>query len=110
MLNINDAAKVANLVAAEFEVPPPPPIYPTNQLPSKFAAAYYHDYAGKSKYISIRPEYFTEGTVAHEVGHYIYHTRGRMPCHGDNPECEQVAQMIEKYWVAKRKREGTFLG
>jgi predicted SprT family Zn-dependent metalloprotease len=107
MLSIQEADRVAQEVAAEFGVPPPPPIYPTEQLNAKYAGAYFHNGV---EHIKIRPQYLTEGTVAHEVGHYIFHSRCPGVCRGENPECEEIAQMIEHYWVAKRKKEGTFLG
>ena len=108
MLSIHDADMVAKMVAEEFGVPPPPPIYASADLNPKYAAAFY--YNGK-QLIKVRPQYMTEGTIAHEVGHYIYHVRRPGECkHGENPECEEVAQMIEKWWVHKRKREGTWLG
>ena len=107
MLSIQEANKVAQLVAKEFDAPPPPPIYPTDKLSPKYAGAYYHN---GTELIKIRPQYFTEGTIAHEVGHYIFHQRAPGACRGGNPQCEEIAQMIEKYWVHKRKREGTYLG
>ena len=106
MLSIQQADQIARQVADEFNVPPPPPLYVTTNLPSQYAGAYYHD---GEQHIKIRPEYFTERTVAHEVGHYIFHTRAPGVCQGQNPECEETAQMIEKWWIHKRRSERTLV-
>lgn len=102
MLSIQQANEIANAVASEFGVPPPPPLYVTSELPLKYAGAYYHD---GEQHIKIRPEYFAERTIAHEVGHYIFHQRAPGVCRGQNPQCEELAQMIERWWVDKRRRE-----
>lgn len=102
MLSIQQADQIAREVAREFGAPPPPPLYVTPKLPPQYAGAYYHN---GEQHIKIRPEYFTERTVAHEVGHYIFHYRAPNVCQGQNPECEQLAQMIERWWVDKRRRE-----
>jgi hypothetical protein len=106
MLSIQQADQIARQVADEFGVPPPPPLYVTSKLPSQYAGAYYHN---GEQHIKIRPEYFTERTVAHEVGHYVFHTRAPGVCQGQNPECEELAQMIERWWVDKRRRERTLI-
>jgi hypothetical protein len=106
MLSIQQANEVAKMVADEFGVPPPPQIFVTSNLSPKYAGAFYHNGV---QHIKIRPEYFGEPTVAHEVGHYIFHERRPGDCHGQNPECEEVAQMIERWWVNKRKKEHTLI-
>lgn len=106
MLSIQQADRIAKEIADEFGVPPPPAIYVTSNLPSQYAGAYYHN---GEQHIKIRPEYFTERTIAHEVGHYIFHTRAPGVCQGQNPECEEVAQMIERWWIHKRRSERTLI-
>jgi len=88
MLSIQQANEISREIAREFGVPPPPPIYITPKLPSQYAGAFYHN---GEQHIKIRPEFFTERTVAHETGHYIYHQRAPGVCQGQNPECEKVA-------------------
>jgi len=106
MLSIQQANQIAKQVADEFGVPPPPPLYVTPKLPSQYAGAYYHN---GEQHIKIRPEYFTERTIAHEVGHYIFHTRAPGVCQGQNPQCEELAQMIERWWIHKRRSERTLV-
>jgi len=106
MLSIQQADVVAREVAREFGVPAPPPLYVTPNLPSQYAGAYYHN---GEQHIKIRPEYFTERTISHEVGHYIFHHRAPGYCRGQSPECEQVARMIERWWLDKRRRERTLI-
>jgi len=106
MLSIQQANEIAKEIATEFGVSPPPPIYVTPKIPSQYAGAYYHN---GGTHIKIRPEYFTERTVAHETGHHIFHERAPGVCQGQNPECEEVAQMIEKWWVHKRKQERKYI-
>jgi len=106
MLSIQQANQIAKDIADEFNVPPPPPLYVTVKLPSQYAGVYYHN---GEQHIKIRPEYFTERTVAHEVGHYIFHVRAPGVCRGQNPECEELAQMIERWWVYKRRSERTLI-
>jgi len=106
MLSIQQANQIARQVASEFNVPPPPPLYVTSKIPPKYAGAYYHN---GEQHIKIRPEYFTERTVAHEVGHYIFHERAPGVCRGQSPQCEELAQMIERWWIHKRRKEGTLV-
>jgi len=106
LLSIQQANEVARQVAEKFSVPTPPPLYVTSKLPSQYAGAYYHD--GGQQFIKIRPEYFTERTIAHEVGHYVYRTR--LPANRQTDhESEELAQMIERWWVHKRQRERTLI-
>jgi len=102
MLSIQQADEIAKEVATEFGVPPPPPVYITSKIPPQYAGAYYHN--GEQN-IKIRPEYFTERTLSHEVGHYIFHQRNPGVCQGQNPECEEIARMVEQWWIHKRRRE-----
>ena len=106
MLSIQQANEIAKEIASEFSVRAPPPIYVTQKLPSQYAGAYYHN---GEQHIKIRPEYFTERTVAHETGHFVYHERAPGVCQGQNPECEEMAQMIEKWWIHKRRSERTLV-
>jgi len=106
MLSIQQANEIAKEIALEFNVPPPPPIYVTPKIPPQYAGAYYHN---GGTHIKIRPEYFTERTVSHETGHHIFHERAPGVCQGLNPECEAVAQMVEQWWIAKRKRERKYI-
>lgn len=106
MLSIQQANEIAKEIASEFGVPSPPPIYVTPKLPSQYAGAYYHN---GEQHIKIRPEYFTERTVAHETGHFVFHSRAPDVCRGQNPECEELAQMIEKWWIHKRRSERTLV-
>jgi len=105
MLSIQQANSIAREVAREFNVPPPPPLYVTPKLPSQYAGAYFHN---GEQHIKIRPEYFTERTVAHEVGHVVYRTRVSASAQND-AESEEVAQMIERWWLDKRRRERTLI-
>lgn len=107
MLSIQEANEIAKQVAQEFGVPPPPPLYVTTDLSPKYAGAYYHNGV---EHIKIRPQYLMPGTVAHEVGHYIFHQRAPGVCHGDNPECEEIARMIEKWYVNYRRTERKLSG
>ena len=103
-ISIQEAQEIANQVAAEFGCPPPPPIYVTNELSKLYAGAYYDHQ--DAQHIVISPKYFSDRTIAHEVGHYIFHVRRPGDCKGGNRECEEVAQMIEAYWVDKQKQAG----
>lgn len=110
-ISIQEAQEIANQVAAEFGVPPPPPIYVTNELSKLYAGAYYdkrnvHGDDPDAQHIVIRPQYFSDRTIAHEVGHYIFHMRNPGICNGGSRECEEVARMIEEYWVDKQKQAG----
>ena len=106
MLSVQQGNEIARLVAQEFNVPPPPEIYVTSKLPAQYAGAFYHNGV---QHIKIRPEYFREGTIAHEVGHYIFHQRRPGECQGQNSECELVAHMIEVWWLDKRRKEHALL-
>jgi len=106
MLSIQQANAIAKEIASEFGVRSPPPIYVTPKLPSQYAGAYYHN---GEQHIKIRPEYFTERTIAHETGHFVYHERAPGVCQGQNPQCEELAQMIERWWVHKRRSERTLI-
>jgi hypothetical protein len=104
------AQDIANAIAAEFGVPPPPPIFVSNQLSKVYAGAYYdrrmiHDNPD-AQHIVIRPEYFSDRTIAHETGHYVYHMRNPGVCNGGSRECEAVACMIEAWWVDRQKTAG----
>lgn len=106
-ISIQMAQDIANAVAAEFGVPPPPPIFVSNQLSKLYAGAYYdhHD----AQHIVIRPEYFSDRTIAHETGHYIFHQRNPGVCNGGSRECEEVARMIEAWWIDKQKTASLLL-
>ena len=105
MLSIQQANVIAKQVADEFGVPSPPPLYVTQKLPSQYAGAYYHN---GEQHIKIRPEYFTERTISHEVGHYVYRTRV-LAARQTDAESEELAQMIEQWWLHKRSRERTLI-
>jgi len=106
MLSIQQANEIAKEIASEFGVSAPPPIYVTPKIPPAYAGAYYHN---GGTHIKIRPEYFTERTVAHETGHHVFHERAPGVCQGQNPQCEELAQMIEKWWVHKRSQERKYI-
>jgi hypothetical protein len=105
-LSIQEAQAIAEAICREFGVSAVPPIYVTPNLPRQFAGAFYHD--GRME-IRIRPEYLTERTVAHEVGHYLFLVYRPQDAWGGNPESEEVAQMVEKWWVARRSAEAKSL-
>jgi hypothetical protein len=51
--------------------------------------------------IRIRPEYLTERTVAHEVGHYLFLVYRPEDAWTGNPESEEVARMVEQWWLTQ---------
>lgn len=110
-VSIQEAQQIATAVAAEFECPPPPDIYVSTQLSKLYAGAYFdkrkaHGDNPDAQHIIIRPEYFSVRTIAHECGHYIYHYRNPGVCQGGSRDCEEVAQMIEAYWMDKLEQSG----
>lgn len=108
-ISIQRAQEVANIIASEFGAPPPPPIYVSNELSKLYAGAYYdqrkiHD--PDAQFIIIRPEYVSERTVAHETGHYLNHAINPGVCKGGSPECEEIARMVEEWWMDQLKSAG----
>lgn len=101
LLSIQEAQAIAEAICHEFGVTVVPPIYVTENIPPQFAGAFYHD--GRWE-IRIRPEYLTERTIAHEVGHYLFTVYRPEDAWGGNPESEEVARMVEKWWMAQRRR------
>lgn len=118
MLSIQQADQIARealqwldeeaaIVSRKYNLPLPnpvsnlPPIYVTSKLPSQYAGAYYHN---GDEQIKIRPEYLSERTLIHEIGHLYYRTR--VPAnHQTNTESEEMARWIEKRWIYDRKNQ-----
>lgn len=102
VISIQEAQGILEELNREFGVETrAPPLYVTTRIPTKYAGVYYHN---STEEIKIRPQYLTARTVAHEWGHFAFHYFRPSECRGENPECEETARMIEKWWVTGRKR------
>ena len=99
-VTLQRAQWVLNELEGEWGVSAPP-LYVSEEMPKRYAGVY-HDVNAQ---IRIRPQYLTEATIAHEYGHHLFHVYRPGECRGDHPECEEVARMVEKWWVGGRKRE-----
>ena len=105
MISVQRAQEVVKTIFAELEVPfVPPPIYVSTELNKMYAGAYYDHPDGD--FIIIRPEYFSDRTIAHELGHVLHHLFKVTDCHGGDPECERTASMVERWWVNRQKQLG----
>ena len=103
VISIQEAQGILEELNREFGVETrAPPLYVTARIPTKYAGVYYHQ--DSAEQIKIRPQYLTARTVAHEWGHFAFHHFRPGECKGDNPECEETARMVEKWWVTGRKR------
>ena len=99
-VTLQKAQWVLSELEGEWGVPAPP-LYVSEQMPKRYAGVY-HDVDTQ---IRIRPQYLSEATIAHEYGHHLFHAYRPGECHGDHPECEEVARMVERWWVGGRRRE-----
>jgi len=101
-ISVQRAYWVMSEIAREFGVPAVavPPIYVSEAMPRRFAGMFLHE----NSHIRIRPRFLTEGTIAHEVGHFLFHYYRPGECEGFNPECEEVAKLVERWWLRGRPK------
>jgi len=105
VLTLQEAQNVLEELEKEWGVSSPP-LYVSEDLPRKYAGVY-HDV---NTHIRIRPQYLTGRTMAHEYGHHLFHVYRPGECTGASQECEEVARMVESWWVGGRKREAHSYG
>ncbi len=92
------AEDIMNRICFAFGAPPPP--IRIVEIPPGYAGMYLHNSYG---FVAIPKKYLSEGTIAHECGHHLFHAFRPGECHGEGSpgyhECEAVARMVEDWWI-----------
>lgn len=89
------AEEILEQISSRWGVPPPP-FEITESLPRGYAGVYLHN--GR-ELIKFHPKWLGPRLIAHEYGHHLWQRAHPEVHESFNPESEEFAKMVEKWWT-----------